>query len=154
VGKYVIFGHLQQRRLMADGRAFYCPAEVNPSFLWDTFENPWPRTVDIVPTKNVQVGYSVRPEMKIPDVLTPDLPLPHLTKFKNKAIVADTTSAMVRIETRHRIGLNALYGDGSAIWIPRKQITPAIDQLPEAAGAPRPEFDPLMDAVWAGLDKR
>ena len=154
---YAIFGHLFLRRLMADGRAFYCPAEENPSFQWNTSVNPYPsRDAPTTSTTNVQAGYSVRPEIEIPDILTPDIPLPRLTRFKNKAIVADTTSSPTRIQTRHRIGLNALYGDGSAMWIARKQIEPSIDQLSDPAGAPdaSPATSAKMDAVWAGLDKR
>jgi prepilin-type N-terminal cleavage/methylation domain-containing protein len=154
---YAIFGHLFLRRLMADGRAFYCPAEENPAFTWNSPVNPWPSpdapTTSMV---NIQAGYSVRPEIEIPDVLTPLLSLPRLTRFKNKAIVADTTSSPTRIQTRHRIGLNAIYGDGSAIWIARKQIEPAIDQLKDPVGVPdaTPETSAKMDAVWVGLDKR
>jgi prepilin-type processing-associated H-X9-DG protein len=150
-GKYVLFGHLHQRGLLSDGRAFYCPSENNPAFMHDTPENPWPG-IDSTPTRNIQLGYSLRPQMKIPDVLTS--PLPKLSRFKNNAIVADLTSARVRVDTRHQTGINALFGDGSAIWIPRKQIEPAINDLPEAAGMPDPSRDPLMDEVWSGIDRR
>lgn len=150
-GRYVLFGHLFLRKLLSDGRAFYCPSEINPAFMHDTPENPWP-ALDSTPSRNIQLGYSARPEMKIPDVLTGMLP--RLTKFKNSAIVADLTSAKVRLETRHRTGLNVLFGDGSAIWIDRKRIEPAISELPEAAGAPNPTMNPLMDDVWNGLDRR
>ena len=149
--KYVLFGHLFLRNLLSDGRAFYCPSENNPSFMHDTPQNPWP-AIDSTPAGNIQLGYSLRPEMKIPDTLT--APLPKLARFKNNAIVADLTSAKVRIDTRHQTGLNALFGDGSAIWIDRKQIEPAINELPEAAGAPDPSRDPLMDEVWMGIDRR
>ncbi len=150
--KFVIFGHLFQARLLADGRAFYCPSEDNPGFMFDTPQNPWPRADGTNPTVNVQLGYSVRPEVEIPDVLV--AALPKLSSFKNKAIAADLTSARVRLETRHRTGLNALYGDGSALWIDRRQLEPDISALPEAAGAPNPAWNPRVDAVWSGIDKR
>ena len=152
--QYVIFGHLFQRRLMSDGRAFFCPEESNPDFVHNTPTNPWPSALDVIPPRNVQAGYSVRPEIELPDVLPAGSMLPRLTKFKNRAIVADTTSARVRLETRHRTGINALFGDGSAKWIPRSQLEPAISELPEAAGAPNPDLNPHMDAVWAGIEKR
>ena len=151
-GRYVLFGHLYQARLLADGRAFYCPAESNPSFQFDTPQNPWPRDQAVNPTVNVQLGYSLRPEVEIPDILTGMLP--QLAKFRNRAIAADLTSARVRLDTRHRTGLNALFGDGSASWIDRKPLEPAISELPEAAGAPNPSWNPQMDAVWSGIDKR
>lgn len=150
-GKFVLFGHLFQARLLSDGRAFYCPSENNPSFMHDTAQNPWP-ALDATPTTNIQLGYSLRPEMKIPDTLVGMLP--KLSRFKSRAIVADLTSAKLRVDTRHVSGVNALFGDGSASWIPRGQIEPAISQLPEAAGAPNVAMDPLMDQVWSGIDKR
>ena len=153
-GRYVLFGHLFLRGLMADGRAFYCPAEANPAFERDTPGNPWPASVTATPTKNVQAGYALRPEVAIPDVFTPTTVLPRLRQFKNRAILADTTASYVRVDTRHRTGLNALFGDGSATWIPRPQLGPTLAHLPEPAGTPNATLDPLVDAVWAGIDRR
>ena len=45
-GRYVLWGNLFARGLMGDGRAFYCPAEVNPAMMFDTPQNPWPRSPD------------------------------------------------------------------------------------------------------------
>lgn len=150
--KYVLFGHLLQARLLSDGRAFYCPSEVNPAFQYDTPQNPWPRDSAVNPAGNIQLGYSLRPEMEIPDTLVGTLP--RLTSFKSRAIVADLTSARTRIDTRHVRGMNTLFGDGSATWIDRKQLEPAISELPEPAGAPDPSWNGRMDQVWSGLDKR
>ena len=153
-GQYVLFGHLFERGLMADGRAFFCPAEANPAFERDTPANPWPASPSVIPTKNVQVGYAMRPEVEIPDVFTPTTTLPRLRQFRNRAILADTTAAKVRVDTRHRTGLNALFGDGSATWITRRQLGSTLDQLPEPAGVPDATLDPLVAAVWAGIDRR
>ena len=149
--KYVLFGHLFLAHQLGDGRAFYCPAETNPGFMFDTSNNPWPAG-EATPTMNLQIGYCLRPEVEIPDVLT--TPLPKLKSFRNRAIAADLTSARERVRTRHRAGLNALFGDGSAIWIERKQIEPAISELPEPSRAPNPAWNPQMDAVWSGIDRR
>ena len=96
----------------------------------------------------------MRPEIAIPDVIDDTTSLPHLSRFRTRAILADATAARARVDTRHRTGLNALFGDGSAIWIPRAQLGPTLDQLPEPAGAPDASLDPLVDAVWAGIDRR
>lgn len=151
-GRYVLFGHLYQARLLSDGRAFYCPSESNPAFLHDTPQNPWPGDEATTPSVNVQLGYSLRPEAEIPDTLV--APLPKLARFKSRAIVADLTSARARVDTRHRTGLNALFGDGSAMWIARARLEPAISDLPEPAGAPNPVWNPQVDAVWSGIDRR
>jgi prepilin-type N-terminal cleavage/methylation domain-containing protein/prepilin-type processing-associated H-X9-DG protein len=151
--RFVLFGYLWNARLMADGRAFYCPSESNPAFTHDSPSNPWPGPGS-TPTQNVQAGYALRPEVEIPDSLPAGTKLPRLAGFKNLAIIADLTSARLRLETRHRTGLNALFGDGSAQWIERGRIEPAISSLPEPAGAPNPAWDPTVDAVWAGIDRR
>ena len=154
-GRYVLWGWLFERGLLGDGRAFYCPSEVNPAFVFDGPANRWPGSPTAVPTTNIQVGYALRPEAEIPDVLTATSPpLPRLSRFRNRAILADTTAARARVETRHRVGLNALFGDGSAAWIPRRQLGPTLDQLPEPAGVPDATLDPLVDAVWSGIDRR
>jgi type II secretory pathway pseudopilin PulG len=152
-GRFVLFGHLFQANLLGDGRVVYCPAEENPAFSFNAPTNPWPAP-GVVPTTNVQAGFSLRPEVEIPDVFDASTRLPRLSEFKNKAILADLTAARTRLETRHRVGLNVLFGNGAATWIDRKQIEPAISQLPEPAGAPNPAWNPQMDAVWLGLDRR
>jgi type II secretory pathway pseudopilin PulG len=152
-GRFVLFGHLYLSNLLRDGRAFYCPTESNPAFQFDTPGNPWP-AVDTTPTRNIQLGYSMRPEVEIPDLFTPDTRLPRLDDFKSRAILADTTAARVRLETRHRAGVNLIRGDGSGAWAERKLLVPAIDLLPEPQGAPDTSWDDEMDAVWSGLDRR
>ncbi len=153
-GRFVLFGNLflgMSRR--GNVEVFYCRSESNPTFLFDTYSGLKLEAGATFPT-NIQAGYSMRPEYEIPDVLDASSRLPKLRSFKNTAILADTTASFVRLDTRHRTGLNALFGDGSAFWIERKQIEPAISSLPEPAGAPNPAMNDLMDAVWAGLDRR
>src|SRR2546421_10328126 len=85
--------------------------------------NPWPRGQEDDPAApQVYSGYGCRPEIELADVPTSDITMPRLTKFKNKAIFADLTVAPARVETRHRTGINVLYGDGSATWIERKKF--------------------------------
>ena len=157
-GRFVLFGHLFQRHLMADGRAFYCPAESNDAFIYNSELNPWPdynaTTAPAGNTKNIQAGYSLRPEQLIPDVLSLDSPLPRLSKFKNKAIMADLTSAKVRVDTRHRIGMNALFGDGSAVWIPVAQFIKPMTPIVASTGKPDAMWNNNIDDVWAALDRR
>ncbi len=151
--RFVLWGVLHQAGMLGDGRTFYCPSEENPSFQHDTPQNPWPLVnAAALPGRNIQAGYALRPEADIPDAL--NAPLPRLSRFKSRAILADLTASKVRLDTRHRAGLNALFGDGSASWISRDAVEPAISRLPEPFGAPDASRDGDVLAVWAGIDRR
>jgi hypothetical protein len=63
--------------------------------------------------------------------------MPRLTRFKNKAILADLTAARTRVITRHRVGVNVLYGNGGAHWVPLSAFDQPEAQWTEpAAGGP------------------
>lgn len=49
-------------------------------------------------------------------------PLPRLRSFKNAAIVSDLFSNKYRLDIRHKTGLNVLYANGSAKFVPRKAL--------------------------------
>src|SRR5215212_4908115 len=119
-GKIVLFGWLYNDGLMRNPNVFFCPSENDPRSLYNTSANPWPPGAD--PAKHSYSGYGCRPEIELPDDPLPDLTLPRLTRFRNKAIFADLTAVVARVATRHKTGLNALYGDGSAVWIDRSKF--------------------------------
>jgi prepilin-type processing-associated H-X9-DG protein len=80
--------------------------------------------------------------------------MPKLTRFKNKAIFADLTSAGTRVRTRHRNGLNVLYGDGSATWVTGSDLLALLDTLPEPTLPPSPTYNAQHDQLWQMLDRR
>src|SRR5437660_534417 len=115
--KIVLFGWLYNDRLMPNPNIFFCPSETDPRSLLNTAANPWPPGAD--PAKHTYSGYGCRPEIELPDDPLPDLSMPRLTRFRNKAIFADLPAVVARVDTRHKTGVNVLYGDGSAVWIDR-----------------------------------
>jgi prepilin-type N-terminal cleavage/methylation domain-containing protein/prepilin-type processing-associated H-X9-DG protein len=157
--RFVIFGVLYRGGYMGDGRVYYCPAEANPRFMYNTPENPWPPGTDGDPTKPTQTGYSFRPEVELPDDFTnppaylAGYRLPKLRQFSGRAITADLTSSWVRVVTRHADGVNAGFGDGSARWVPASQFAQSLKPVPEPVFPPDPQWDAAMDAVWLGLDR-
>ena len=154
--RYVLMGYLYQAGLLNDGRAFFCSTENNPRFAYNTPENPWPPGEGANATKNTSAGYAMRPEVAIPDQLHQPYPgfvMPKLSNFKMKAILADLTSSKVRLETRHRNGLNVLYGDGSVKWVQRKTIEPWISQMPEPVIPPVSDWNDEQDAMWDAMDR-
>lgn len=116
---FTLFGWLYNSNLMSQPRVFFCPAENDPREQFNTINNPWP-VKGVTPTINVYAGYGCRPEVALPDLPIPLPPpgLPKLTTFFNKAIFADLVSNPPRLDSRHIKGINVLYGNGGAHWVP------------------------------------
>jgi prepilin-type N-terminal cleavage/methylation domain-containing protein/prepilin-type processing-associated H-X9-DG protein len=152
-GKWVLFGLLDQGGYLDDRRILFCPAENNSKFMYNTPENPWPAGV---PLQNIQAGYAMRPEYLLPDAppAAVGMYLPHLRWFRNEAMVADLTSARVRILTRHVNGINVLYGDGSATWVALKAFDQPAANWPEPVFPPVTTYNSTQDAIWSALDRR
>lgn len=157
-GRWVLFGLLHQAGLFPSPTALFCPAETNPKFRFDTPDNPWPAR-EGVPLRNVQAGYGARPEREIPDdlaappVTLQPFSLPKLSQFRSRAIFADLTAARARVLGRHRSGVNVLYGDGSARWIPLKAFDAPDSAWPEPSVPPSPAFNATHEAIWQAFDR-
>ncbi len=149
--EYVLFGRLYVAHFMTTPQMYFCPAENDPKSMYNTPLNPWPPGPDGDPSIQVYAGYGCRPEVNLPD--TPagfaTVSMPKLTKFKSKAIFADLTAMPARVDTRHRTGINVLYGDGGAHWVPRA----SFDDYLKPCLAIDPIYNSNQDAIWAILDK-
>jgi len=156
--RWVLFGLLYDGRYFNDPKVLFCPSENNPKFMFDTTDNPWPLPPTL-PVANIQAGYCSRPEAQIPDDLSnipPSLQpfaMPRLNDFRNKAIFADLTSSITRVVTRHREGINVLYGNGSARWLDLKLFQQPAADWPEPTLPPTPAFNGTQDAIWRNLDR-
>ncbi len=153
VSDWVLFGLLRPAGLMDNPRLFYCPAESNPMFMFDTPGNPWPADPASAPTANIQAGYGARPEMRIPDPpVTPSGTFyPRLSQFRNKAILADLTASAPRVLTRHRDGVNVLYGHGGAQWVNDREFLDIVTALPEPFTT---DFNDQHDQMWSIFDRQ
>ncbi|HEY7089060.1 MAG TPA: type II secretion system protein [Tepidisphaeraceae bacterium] len=156
-GYWVLFGLLNQTKCLPNPKVLFCPAENNPKFMYNTADNPWPDP-GITPAANIQAGYGARPEQQIPDDLS-NVPatlqpfhLPKLSKFRDKAILADLTSARTRVVTRHQNGINVLFGNGSARWVPLSSFTQPVNVWPEPALPPVTTYNGTQDSIWTALD--
>jgi prepilin-type N-terminal cleavage/methylation domain-containing protein/prepilin-type processing-associated H-X9-DG protein len=156
-GRWVLFGLLYDGSFLREPRVLYCPSENNAKFAFDTSDNPFPAP-GLAPTKNIQSGYGARPQQEIPDDLANPPPalrpfaMPKLNRFRSRAILADLTAARTRVITRHRTGINVLFGDGSARWVDLKRFDQAPAQWPEPTFPPDPTYNATVDTVWAALD--
>lgn len=156
-GKWVLFGLLYESGSLRERRMLYCPSEGNAKFAFDTPDNPFPAP-GLTPTKNIQSGYGARPQKEIPDDVANPPPalqpfaMPKLNRFRSRAILADLTAARTRVTTRHRTGINVLFGDGSARWVNLKHFDPAPAQWPEPTFPPDPTHNATLDTIWVALD--
>ena len=153
--EWVLFGLLYQAHYIPNPLVLYCPSETNTKFMFNTADNPWPTE----PSANIQAGYGSRPGAEIPDDLA-NIPstllpfaMPKLNGFSNLAILADLTSSYTRIATRHRDGINVLYGNGSARWIRLQAFAQPIAQWPEPTLPPSTAYNATQDAIWTALDQ-
>ena len=159
--QFVLFGWLVEHRLFQEPRVLFCPSEQNPKLQFATDVNPWPPGPTGVSTANVFSGYGARPETKMPDPsqFPPQQPefanfaMPRLAEFKNKAIFADLANCLLRIDTRHKQGLNVLYGNGGARWVSRKAIEVPLKDAPDPSGMPNTDWDDEITIVWDNLDR-
>ena len=154
----VLFGWMYRAGLLKSPEVFYCPSNNDPQSMFNTASNPWPPKDDLDPAGViVYAGYGCRPDVELPDdsaqyITDPPgtwQPMPRLAKFKNKAIVADLTATPSRVDTRHRVGINVLFGDGSAKWFDRSVFNKPLQQITGINVA----FNPRQDEIWAMLDQ-
>jgi prepilin-type processing-associated H-X9-DG protein len=145
--RLVLYGLLYQSGYMKDPRVFFCPSEVDPQSSLDSEVNPWPPGN---PSKQIYAGYGGRAETLLPDDLSTIAPgvMPRLTKFRNKAILADLFHMPRRLETRHRDGINVLYGDGSAHWVPRSNFDDLLTPCVSISAA----WNSYQWGIWQKLD--
>ncbi len=115
-GKHVLLG-----RLLAGGgldpRVFFCPAERDPTQAYSTKENPWP----IQAGKNLQGGYGTNPLVDWGTAEFPDEPV-KLSSLERVPLIADGVGMPKRVDSRHKDGVNVIFSDGSAFWVPRKKF--------------------------------
>jgi prepilin-type N-terminal cleavage/methylation domain-containing protein len=149
--RYVSFGWLYTGGYMTTPQVFFCPAETNPQSMFDTPQNPWPPGPDGDPTMQGYAGYGARPEVNLPDdpATFTNETLPRLNRFRSRGIFADLTALPTRVDTRHRQGVNVLFGHGGAKWIPRS----AFDEPLRQCTAIDPIFNPRQDEIWLIFDR-
>jgi prepilin-type N-terminal cleavage/methylation domain-containing protein len=158
-GHWVLFGMLYQNGYQSVPKGWFCPSEENTKFIYNTADNPWPNA-PTVPGANIQAGYASRPDQELPDdplhpptYLSPPF-YPRMRDFQLKAIFADLTAAENRIYSRHKEGVNVLFGNGAARWVPLGSFTQPDDQWPEPVLPPVSTFNGTQDAIWTAFDRK
>jgi prepilin-type N-terminal cleavage/methylation domain-containing protein len=151
--KIVLFGLLHTEGRMKSPRVFFCPTEIDPRSMFNTPENPWPPGPDGVSLAQVYAGYGARPATNLPDSpIAGQYTYPRLSRFKNQAIFGDLTATIARVDTRHRNGINVLFGHGGARWVDRKAFDDDLKLC--TAITPNGSSNEPQQRIWEALDKQ
>lgn len=140
----VIFGRLWTAGLLDQPKVLYCPSETAAAQSFDTSVNPWPPGT---PGVNVQGGYASVP---VVDWGLGDAPptWPRLDDLRTNAVLADGTGLPDRVDSRHRDGVNVLYGHGGAQWVAREVFD---DPLRQCSGL-HVGNNARQEEIWRRLD--
>ncbi len=147
-GNFVLLGLLYKDGLLDSPSVCFCPAETNQQLMHNTAANPWPPGPKGDPTRNVHGGYGCRPQVEIHDDLSERLP--RLSEFRENAILADLVSVPERVETRHRDGINVLYGNGAVHWVDLERFQEPLEACTSVSFTG--EFDEYQDELWEAID--
>jgi prepilin-type N-terminal cleavage/methylation domain-containing protein len=143
----VMLGYLVQTGLIKDGKAYYCPSEINTQWEYNgegggindfISRNPWP--FQAAGGDETRFGYACRPEVGwVTPPPTPANPqvrffnignkkpatMPKLVQLKHKAILADANMCPLHLKARHKKGVNVMYANGGAKWVPKEAFIPS-----------------------------
>jgi prepilin-type N-terminal cleavage/methylation domain-containing protein len=161
-------GFLVIGRSITEGKAFFCPSEVDPAFQYSTPENPWPYEKDAlaptIPTTHSRFGFNSRPVCNWPkdaDVAQFPDPMAKKSQLKNKALLADLIISKGDVVRRHKKGINVLFGNWSGQWVPLSDIDKdPWNMIPNGAVSTAHNDKMLLETgtttpsgVWADLDR-
>lgn len=153
----------------SSGQVFYCPTQEQTTFNGEF--NPW----IAIPGSSTRMAYSQRPEFRyevgpfpthkwnlnisnyvriIPGSLAPSFP--KIAKdFKNQALVADfivTRPGEAHLERGHKKGVNVLYANWGAKWVPLDNFKDLMVQL--QPGGFIVANRPIHFKIWTRLDEQ
>ncbi len=125
---YMILGNLYVGGYLQTPNTYYCPAETDERWVFDSPSNVWPPETT---TAYTRAGYGVRPVVQFgggSSTSDPKLGVPagnkwpHLEDVGQGVIASELfiyrpASNLDTLNTRHVDGVNAGYADGSVTWV-------------------------------------
>ena len=167
---YPLMGCLFATNLLGNGQAFYCPAQLDPRFQWNTPENPWPMP-DPVSGLYTRAGYTSRPEVKWGDPpnipgngYVPLEPMAKMSLMKNKALLVDIIGIpgnATNFAVGHNKAVNVMYADRSVRSVAKdawEANQKALSTLSPSGSQPlKPNYIdkdlPNANALWNNFDR-
>jgi prepilin-type N-terminal cleavage/methylation domain-containing protein/prepilin-type processing-associated H-X9-DG protein len=124
--KWVLLGRLIEDGYLTEPRILFCPSETDPTQAFNTKDNPWP----FQPGRNLQGCYACNPLVDWGTASSPP-DWPRLQSLDRIPLLADGAGLPARVDSRHRDGINVVFTDGSAGWVPRKEFDSELKQCTE-----------------------
>jgi prepilin-type N-terminal cleavage/methylation domain-containing protein len=122
----------------SDTSSYFCPSESSEQWQFNTADNPWPPGTPAADGElETRLGYNVRPVAEasgLPGGWIPSDRMPRLDHFNNRALWSDVMVNTVSLDRRHRDGVSASLGDGSARFVPRDRFIGNLAQVPVVGG--------------------
>jgi type II secretory pathway pseudopilin PulG len=157
---YPLMGCLYKADLLTSPETFYCPAQVDPRFQFNTPDNKWPPPT---PGVHTRVGYTCRPTISwVNGVPANKVAMSRMSDMKSKAVLADIVGIPMSspdYTSVHHRQLNVLYGDRSAHSVNQsyyKDLQKTIEGY-NTSGAPLSTYidenDVGANALWNVLDR-
>ena len=137
--KYVLLGRLVTAGLVTDPGVLFCPSEHDTTQAYNTRDNPWQVTLG----KNVQGGYASNPLVDWATAAEPPT-WPTLTTQGRVPLLADGFGMPARVDSRHRDGVNVIFSDGGAKWVPREKFDADLGTCTSIDAA----FNDAQDRIW------
>jgi prepilin-type N-terminal cleavage/methylation domain-containing protein len=98
-------------------------------------------------------AYGARPIVRWPSGDVPS-DLPRLGQLRSVAILADVISQPDRLAATHRDGVNVLYANGGAKWVPASAMRAWLNQIPASPAPLSALNDGPFEAIWKqGFDR-
>jgi prepilin-type N-terminal cleavage/methylation domain-containing protein len=124
-----LMGWLVDANLFKDAKTFFCPAEKFDQWEMNGYEilrNPWPFQAPY----ETKFGYGARPVCAWVSPPLPNSPkfltyfdkttaMPKWSKQKQLAVLTEILVNKECLKTRHKTGVNVLYGSGAVKWVPK-----------------------------------
>jgi prepilin-type N-terminal cleavage/methylation domain-containing protein len=161
VANYIGVGMFYPIGLMKSPLIYYCPTRIDDlSNGYNVSNNSWPPDPNATPVPSAgrhRIAYAIRPSspgvgltyFKPADVGGKPVPFPRLTKMKSKAIISDLISDAQDVAIAHKTGVNVLYGNGSAVWVPLDVIKVDLNLCPASFAM---SANVNQDRIWQALD--
>jgi prepilin-type N-terminal cleavage/methylation domain-containing protein len=165
---FTIMGKLVQAGYAQVPEAFFCPAQIDPRYMYNQPENPWP-----IPTpsagKHHRMGYTVRPSTSWnqngPYKSWPNPgSVVRLSRIKSRAMIVDIIGipqTSPDFALVHHKKLNVLYGDRSAQSIPSDKYEKLQQNIQAMSTSGSPGATPIwiddnnptsMNSLWNVFD--
>jgi prepilin-type N-terminal cleavage/methylation domain-containing protein len=157
VTRTTLMGWLVDAGLIKDGKTFFCPAEKYEQWVYQGTEilpNPWP--FDAASGHESKFGFGARPIVGWETPPLPDAPkfvdsndksshMPKWSKQKNLAVLTEILVNKHNFKTRHKTGVNVLYGNGAVKWVPKDHFAykdSDFDKIPGTNPSDAVSFQP------------